>query len=124
MFVCKKNEIVSEKRTIEEQLVRLEHNRNAWVEPMRKWLKEIGAICKAIETNDYTRQKELLAQIFGSNLFLSSKTIVALGDDPEHSPLKTPWLALRAANRKAAHAGDDPRFFAVMAGVEGFAFVD
>ena len=114
-FVGKKNEIVSKKRTIEERLAQIERNRNAWVEPMRAWLKEIGSICKSIETNDYARQKVLLAKIFGSNLFLRSKTIVALGDAPKKSPLKTPWLALRAANKKAAHAGDSLEFFSEMA---------
>ena len=39
---------------------------------------------------------------------------------PPKTPLKTPWLALRAANKKAAHAGDNLEFFSEMAGAEGF----
>ena len=34
---------------------------------------------------------------------------------PPKTPLKTPWLALRAANKKAAHAGDNLEFFSEMA---------
>lgn len=122
-FTDKKAELTSEKATFDEQLARLEHGGMAWVEPMRRWVLTIGSICKIVDSRDFDAQKGLLLEIFGSNLLLKDKNVVACSDGKIKSPPETAWSALRAANQKAALAGDKSGLseqFSRLAGPEGF----
>ena len=87
---------------------------------MRCWVLTVGSICKIVENRDFDAQKVLLLDIFGSNLLLKDKNIVAFNDGKIKSPPETAWSALRAANPKAARAGDLSEFFSNLAGDEGF----
>lgn len=58
----------------------------AWVEPMRRWVLTIGSICKIVDSRDFDAQKGLLLEIFGSNLLLKDKNVVACSDDKIKSP--------------------------------------
>ena len=91
----------------------------AWVEPMRRWVLTIGSIYKIVDSRDFDAQKGLLLEIFGSNLLLKDKNVVACSDDKIKSPPETAWSALRAANQKAALAGDKMDFFSSLAGTAG-----
>jgi hypothetical protein len=99
-FVEKKNEIASAKRDLGESLARVERNANCWVEPMRKWLDRVERICSVIEDSDHLEIKRLLLEIFGSNLCLINKNVVAKGDGNFNSPRENIWHALCAANKK------------------------
>ena len=105
----------------------------------------IGSICKIVDSHDFDAQKGLLLEIFGSNLLQKDKNVVACSDGkiksptsrgPETSRLatschrrvslrnatgtshpETAWSALRAANQKAALAGDKMDFFSSLATV-------
>jgi len=68
-------EILSQKKTLEESLVNLQVNQNAWIEPMKKWLETAKTICYLLKSDDFDGQKVVLAEIFGLNLFLHNKTI-------------------------------------------------
>ena len=74
-FLTKKSEILSQKKSLEENLANLQANQNAWIEPMTKWLETAKSICYLLKSNDFDGQKVVLAEIFGSNLFLHNKTI-------------------------------------------------
>lgn len=74
-FLTEKSEILSQKKSLEESLANLEANQNAWIEPMKKWLETAKSICYLLKSNDFDEQKAVLAEIFGSNLFLHNKTI-------------------------------------------------
>ena len=119
-FTEKKAELMSQKATFDEQLARLERGGTAWIEPMRRWVLIIGSICKIVDSRDFDAQKALLLEIFGSNLLLKDKNVVAFSDGKIKSPPETAWSALRAANPKAARAGDLSEFFSNLAGMEGF----
>jgi DNA invertase Pin-like site-specific DNA recombinase len=80
VFMMKKAELASEKATFDEKLARLERGGSAWVEPMRKWVLEISSICKIIADNDFASQKAQLRKMFGSNLLLIDKSLIASGD--------------------------------------------
>ena len=110
---------MSQQATFDEQLARLERGGTAWVEPMRRWVLTVGSICKIVENRDFDAQKTLLLDIFGSNLLLKDKNVVAFSDGKIKSPPETAWSALHAANPKAARAGDLSEFFSNLAGVEG-----
>ena len=74
-FLIKKNDILSQKKSLEEDLSNLQTNRNVWIEPMQKWLEKAKSICYLLESNDFDGQKSILQEIFGSNLFLHNKTL-------------------------------------------------
>jgi hypothetical protein len=111
--------IKSEKATFDEQLVRLERGGNAWVEPMRKWVFEVNSICEIVANRDFAAQKALLRKMFGSNLFLTHKT---LAQNPEVATPKRLsemgadsrfclWQKLKETNEKIAISGDPSKFF-------------
>ena len=59
IFLAKKSEILSEKKSLEEKLTSLTTNHNAWIEPMRKWLEIAKSICNLREIDDFGGQKRL-----------------------------------------------------------------
>lgn len=101
IFTAKKAEIMSRKKTLEEKLEQTLSGQNAWVEPMRKWIAKAVSICKVAESDDLIAKKYVLAEIFGSNLFLKNKKVV-INDDkflspPLNSPAGCPGCACFAA---------------------------
>ncbi len=84
-----KAELMSEKKTIEESIARLQQTQTAWLEPMKTWVKEASGVDEVARGEDKNAKKVLALKIFGSNLTLSHK--IARGDARE------PWAALRAA---------------------------
>ena len=106
-YLAKKAEIMSEKKSLEEQMSDIALGQNTWVEPMTKWLDKAVSICSIAHTDDFSAKKTLLREIFGLNLFLTNKNVATRGDQSQISPLKTPWFALRATKEKTALAGDN-----------------
>lgn len=86
---------------------------------MTKWLKTANYICKIIAGNNFDEQKAVLREIFGSNLFLTGKTVVAKSDKKSSSPeLKTAlralsqsrfclWQKLKDTKEKIVKTGDN-----------------
>ena len=97
-FLAKKSEILSEKKSLEESLANLTTNHNAWIEPMRNWLNTAKSICYLRETDDFDGQKATLTEIFGSNLALRGKTLIAFGDK------KAGWAGSKTAFRRGAES--------------------
>ena len=125
-FLTKKSEILSQK-SLEESLVNLQVNQNAWIEPMKKWLETAKSICCLLKSDDFDGQKVVLAEIFGSNLFLHNKTII---QTPTSASSKTTfrkgvesgfclWQELKKVNQKIAQEGDNLDFYSEMVGGEG-----
>ena len=131
--INKKSEILSEKKSLEESLANLTTNHNAWIEPMRNWLKTAKSICYLRENNDLNGQKVVLSEIFGSNLAMRGKTLIALGDkNTAGTAPKTAfrrgaessfclWQQLGNLNQKIAHSGEDLDFLSEMARFYEFA---
>ena len=126
-FLIKKNDILSQKKSLEEDLSNLQTNRNVWIEPMQKWLENAKSICYLLESNDFDGQKVVLTEIFGSNLFLHNKIIT---QTPTNASSKTTsragaesgfclWQELRKINQKIAHSGDDLDFYSEMVRMKG-----
>ena len=115
-FLIKKNDILSQKKSLEEDLSNLQTNRNVWIEPMQKWLEKAKSICYLLESNDFDGQKSILQEIFGSNLFLHNKTLT---QTPISASSKKPllergvesvfclWQELRKINEKVAFSSDN-----------------
>ncbi len=104
-----KNEFLSEKKSLEEQIARLERQQNVWLEPFQNWLKEAQMVDEIAISSVLTSKKSLAQKIFGSNLCLSDKKVVVINQEqspyPSGSigefPSKTQWTALWAARKMA-----------------------
>ncbi len=126
-FLIKKNDILSQKKSLEEDLSNLQTNRNVWIEPMQKWLENAKSICYLLESNDFDGQKVVLTEIFGSNLFLHNKIIT---QTPTNASSKTTsragaesgfclWQELKNVNQKIAQEGDNLDFYSEMVRMKG-----
>ncbi len=84
-----KNGLVLEKKSLEEQIARLEQKRAAWFEPLTQWLKDAEKLGEITLSPELHPKKSAAQKIFGSNLFLKNQKI-------EFVP-QTQWAALKAA---------------------------
>ena len=88
-YLTKKHELLSQKKTLEEQISRFSQTHHAWLEPMKNWILEAASAANIARGEDLHAKKVLAQKIFGSDLILSDQK--ARGD------ALIPWAALRAA---------------------------
>ncbi len=105
-YKAKQAELMSEKKSLDEQISKLTLAANAWVEPMRQWIKMAVSLKKIAENAEPIAIKSAFAEIDGLNLFLSRKQARLLPRPNSNSPQENIWLALRATKEKAARMGD------------------
>ena len=75
-YLSKRRALMSDKRTIEEQIARLERDGNAWLEPMREWINEAENLAQ-IKMPPLSPPKIRPSKIFGSNLKLQNQKSLA-----------------------------------------------
>ncbi len=85
-----KAKLLSEKKSLEERIVRFEQKQNDWVEPMRNWINYAQNMEKIVRDSSLFAKKAAAKEIFGSNLCLASR---AARDEPQNQ-----WAALRTAH--------------------------
>ena len=119
-YKAKQVELMSEKKSLEEQIGKLTLAAGSWVEPMRQWLNTAVSLKKIAENAEPVALKQAFAEINGLNLFLSKKQARLSPRTNSNSPQENIWLALRAAKEKAARMGDQFLKSPNMAGTEGF----
>src|SRR3989344_176720 len=74
-YLSKRRALMSDKRTIEEQIARLERDGNAWLEPMREWINEASNLDEIQKDPSLPAKKSALQKIFGSNLKLQNQKV-------------------------------------------------
>ena len=84
-----KAKLLSEKKSLEEKIVRFEQKQNDWLEPMRNWINYAQNIEKIARDSNLLEKKVAAKEIFGSNLRLANR---ALAGEPQNQ-----WAALGAA---------------------------
>ncbi len=119
-YKTKQAELMSEKKSLEEQIGKLTLAAGSWVEPMRQWLKTAVSLKKIAENAEPVALKQAFVEIDGLNLFLSKKQARLSPRPNSNSPQENIWLALRAAKEKAARMGDNFQKSPNLAGDEGF----
>ena len=87
-----KAKLLSEKKSLEEQITRFEQKQNDWLEPMEKWLNYAQNIEKIARNRDLFIKKVAVKEIFGSNLCLASRVVRG---EPQNQ-----WAAMAAAQEK------------------------
>jgi site-specific DNA recombinase len=97
VYTTKKAELMSEKKSLEEQSDRLEQKQTGWLEPMRAWIKEAQNTCSVAQADDLFAKKVMSRKIFGSNLALADRRTRLSAADGAQSPLKKHWAAIRTA---------------------------
>ena len=92
-YLARRRLLMSQRRTIEENIVRLERAPAAWVEPVRSWITDASTLDKIAEAEDLLLKKSSLQKIFGLNLSIHAR-------EARGNPLP-PYAALRAAKISA-----------------------
>ncbi len=76
VYVKKKADLLGLKKSLEEKHTKLEHDTNAWLEPMENWLNTAEKVEKIALDSDLFEKKAIAKEIFGSNLLLTQKNVV------------------------------------------------
>ena len=93
-YLSRRRALMSERRTIEEQIVRLERAPAAWVEPVRNWIQDASRLAETAESKDIPFKKSPLQKVFGLNLRIHAR-------EARGNPIP-PYAALRAARISAS----------------------
>ncbi len=68
----KKAKLLSEKKSLEEQIYKLEQKQNDWLKPFQNWIKVASNLVKIASDDDLFEKKIIAKKIFGSNLRLDA----------------------------------------------------
>ena len=93
--------LLSEKKSLEEQIIKLEQKQNDWLAPFQNWLKDAQSLDKIASDSDLFAKKVCAKEIFGSHLLLGEKTLrPAEGGNPNSFGKMggNQWDALRASH--------------------------
>ncbi len=96
-----KAKLLSEKKSLEEEIFNFSHKQNDWLAPFQQWLKDTQSLDKIASDSDLFAKKVCAKEIFGSHLFLGEKTIrPAEGGNPNSFGKMggNQWDALRASH--------------------------
>ena len=100
VYLAKKSELISEKKSLEEQINTLEQKRLGWVEPMREWINYAQTLPKIAKESSLFDKKAAAKEIFGLNLVLANREARRSAPSGKDFPFKTHWAALCAAREK------------------------
>ena len=70
-----KLQLVSQKKTFEEQIINNKKHQGSWIEPFKNWISEATEVEQVAKSADLQLKKVFAAKIFGSDLFLENKTV-------------------------------------------------
>ena len=101
-YCTRQGELMSEKKSLEEQIGKLTLAGKAWVEPMRQWLKQAVSLCEIAKSGDFVAIKNAYLQIDGLNLFLSYKKAQPMAAQNSFLPPENIWFLLRKTKEKRA----------------------
>ena len=96
-----KAKLLSQKKTLQEEITSLQHTQNDWLAPFQDWLKDAAHLDKVASNCDLFAKKVAAKEIFGSHLRLGGKVVaLAAGESPQNGSVSasTQWVALRAAH--------------------------
>ncbi len=107
VYVENKAGLLSNKKSLDEKIIHLEHKEMRWVEPMREWIKEAEMLTKTASGHDLLAKKVIAKKIFGSNLSLMQKVVVVKNQETSPYPSEsirksshiTQWAAVKAAHQ-------------------------
>ena len=121
IYRAKQAELMSEKKSLEEQVSKLTLASNAWIEPMRQWIQQAVLLRKTAKSGNFAAIKQAFLEMDGLNLFLKSKKAQPMAAPNAALPPENIWVLLRKTKEKtaerAAHSDFSP-FLVRMRGLE------
>ena len=72
-----KAKLLSEKKSLEEEISKNQQKQKRWLEPMEKWINDAQNMEKIALDSDLFKKKVVAKEIFGSNLLLGEKQVRA-----------------------------------------------
>ena len=91
-YLERRRSLMSEKKSVEEQIARLERTPFAWIEPARSWIRDASMLDEIRKNGDLPSKKSSLQKIFGLNLTLQTREARGIALNP--------WLELRSSRAK------------------------
>ena len=70
-----KASLLSAKKSLEEDMSRIEHQQHDWLEPFQKWLNVATNLVPIARDHDLSMKKVMAKEIFGSNLRLAARRL-------------------------------------------------
>jgi site-specific DNA recombinase len=98
IYRVEKAKLLSEKKSLEEQIANLEQKRTGWLEPMAEWIKEAESLPKIAQESNLFAKKVACRTLFGSNLVLANREARLRAPSGEDSSGQNQWAALCAAH--------------------------
>ncbi len=96
IYKLEKNKLVSEKKSLTDQLARMTQTQTGWVEPMLKWINQAENLPVVAECGDLLVKKITAKEIFGSDLWLSASEASGTA--------QTPWEFVISATSRCKKA--------------------
>ena len=96
-----KAKLLSEKKSLEEQISTTSQNQKRWLEPMQEWIKDAQNMEKIALDCNLLDKKVAAKKVFGSNLLLQNKLVRASAPEFLNPPAEsgqTEWACLRHAH--------------------------
>ncbi len=109
--------MLSEKKSLEEQMARIEQKRTGWLEPMREWINDAENLPQIAREGNLFAKKVVAKEIFGSNLRLGGREARLAAPSAENLSGQNAWAALCAANEKAGQFSES-QILVPAAGIE------
>ena len=81
-YLERRRTLMSEKKSVDEQIAKLLYTPSLWLEPTREWIKDASILGEIAKTDDLPSKKLSLQKIFGLNLTLKSR--IASGNAFSH----------------------------------------
>ncbi len=100
-YCLQKAKLLSEKKSLEEEIFTFSHKQNDWLAPFQNWLKDAQSLDKIASDSDLFAKKVCAKEIFGSHLLLGEKILrPAEGGNPNSLAKtgETAWACLRHAH--------------------------
>ena len=110
VYRAKQAELMSEKKSLEEQSAKLTLAGSSWIEPMRQWIKQAVSLREIAKNAEPSAIKEAFLKMKGSNLFLKTKKVQPTAAPEISSPSENIWFLLRKTKEKIAPMGDNSDF--------------
>ena len=105
IYRVEKAKLLSEKKSLEEEIFNFSHKQNNWLEPMKEWIKDAQNLNGIARDTDLFAKKVKAKEIFGSNLLLQNKTVRPAEGGATRNSLnslaktgETVWALLRNAH--------------------------
>ena len=76
-YCLQKAKLLSEKKSLQEEMTSLSHKQNDWLAPFQNRLKDAQSLDKIASDSDLFAKKVCAKEIFGSHLLLGEKTVRA-----------------------------------------------